>query len=314
MGRNQFAVLGLMPGASGDDIKKAFRSLARQYHPDKNNHPGAEEKFKKICAAYEFLKEDDNRLRHEKDLRHNFDFNRKNRKEHFRKHDYHYTDGSNNTENKENSRESSFNWDGFSRMPKSSERYRNPHQEKRSQRSKAYAWDEQEIPSFHRRKHGRENDKEKTRSFYDNVPDDSNTPRNERRENRHGRSDKERFIPNFIFDDFSAFFSEPFKSMEEDFGCFFCKRDPFDEMHHSFGVSDSLFDSVFDELLHDFPLFDMRPKPTTNDFHFCSNSFGQGENKASSGHRTHFDSARKRRPAGRSSSFRFRRDPFRDTL
>lgn len=48
--------LGLAKGATEDEIKKAFRSLARKYHPDANpDDPTAEEKFKKISEAYEVL-------------------------------------------------------------------------------------------------------------------------------------------------------------------------------------------------------------------------------------------------------------------
>jgi curved DNA-binding protein len=48
--------LGLTKGATEDEIKKAFRKLARDYHPDANpDDPTAEEKFKKISEAYEVL-------------------------------------------------------------------------------------------------------------------------------------------------------------------------------------------------------------------------------------------------------------------
>ncbi|MFN6135095.1 MAG: DnaJ C-terminal domain-containing protein [Bacteroidota bacterium] len=51
-----YKVLELERSASEDEIKKAFRRLARQYHPDANpNNPDAEERFKKISEAYEIL-------------------------------------------------------------------------------------------------------------------------------------------------------------------------------------------------------------------------------------------------------------------
>ena len=51
-----YSILGLQQGASEEDVKKAYRSLAFQYHPDRN--PGsqeAEEKFKNISAAHQFI-------------------------------------------------------------------------------------------------------------------------------------------------------------------------------------------------------------------------------------------------------------------
>ena len=54
--RDPYAVLGLRPGASEDEVKKAYRNLSRKYHPDANiNNPNkeqAEEKFKEVQAAY----------------------------------------------------------------------------------------------------------------------------------------------------------------------------------------------------------------------------------------------------------------------
>lgn len=52
--------------ASGDDIKKAFRKLARQYHPDINKEPEAESKFKELNEAYEVLSDEQKRAQYDR--------------------------------------------------------------------------------------------------------------------------------------------------------------------------------------------------------------------------------------------------------
>jgi|SRR5690242_18820210 len=53
--QDYYQTLGVKQGASDDDIKAAYRKLARKYHPDKNKEAGAEDKFKAISEAYEVL-------------------------------------------------------------------------------------------------------------------------------------------------------------------------------------------------------------------------------------------------------------------
>jgi hypothetical protein len=52
-----YYILGLSPGAPDTQIKKAYRQLARKYHPDVSSEPDAEERFIEITAAYEYLLE-----------------------------------------------------------------------------------------------------------------------------------------------------------------------------------------------------------------------------------------------------------------
>lgn len=65
MSNSLYETLGISKGASSDEIKKAYRKLARQYHPDINKEPGAEEKFKEINAAYEILSDETKRRQYD---------------------------------------------------------------------------------------------------------------------------------------------------------------------------------------------------------------------------------------------------------
>lgn len=66
MAKDLYDVLGVARTANPDDIKKAYRKLARQYHPDVNKDPGAAEMFKEINGAYEVLSDDDKRARYDR--------------------------------------------------------------------------------------------------------------------------------------------------------------------------------------------------------------------------------------------------------
>ncbi|MCU0416465.1 MAG: molecular chaperone DnaJ [Cytophagaceae bacterium] len=64
--RDYYEVLGVSKSADADEIKKAYRKLAIQYHPDKNpDNPAAEEKFKEAAEAYEILSSPEKRQRYD---------------------------------------------------------------------------------------------------------------------------------------------------------------------------------------------------------------------------------------------------------
>lgn len=64
--RDYYEVLGVGRTAGQDDIKKAFRRLARQYHPDVNKETGAEAKFKELNEAYEVLSDEQKRAMYDR--------------------------------------------------------------------------------------------------------------------------------------------------------------------------------------------------------------------------------------------------------
>jgi molecular chaperone DnaJ len=64
--RDYYDTLGLGRNANDDEIKAAFRKLARQYHPDVNKEDGAEERFKEINEAYGVLSDRDKRSRYDR--------------------------------------------------------------------------------------------------------------------------------------------------------------------------------------------------------------------------------------------------------
>ncbi|WP_250122002.1 molecular chaperone DnaJ [Chroococcidiopsis sp. CCMEE 29] len=66
MARDYYEILGISRNADKEEIKRAYRRLARKYHPDVNKEPGAEERFKEINRAYEVLSEPDIRARYDR--------------------------------------------------------------------------------------------------------------------------------------------------------------------------------------------------------------------------------------------------------
>jgi molecular chaperone DnaJ len=63
--RDLYEILGVQRDASADEIKRAYRSLAREHHPDVSSAPEAEERFKEIVGAYEILSDPQKRERYD---------------------------------------------------------------------------------------------------------------------------------------------------------------------------------------------------------------------------------------------------------
>jgi curved DNA-binding protein len=64
--RDYYEALGVSRDAGQDDIRSAYRRLARQYHPDVNKEPGAEDRFKEVSEAYEVLRDPEKRERYDR--------------------------------------------------------------------------------------------------------------------------------------------------------------------------------------------------------------------------------------------------------
>lgn len=63
--RDVYETLGVNKNSSPDEIKQAYRKLAKKYHPDLNHEPGAAEKFKEVQEAYDILSDSDKKARYD---------------------------------------------------------------------------------------------------------------------------------------------------------------------------------------------------------------------------------------------------------
>ena len=71
--KDYYKVMGVPEGATAEEIKKVYRKLAREFHPDQNKEkPGAEERFKEISEAYTVLSDEKKRKEYDEQRRNPF--------------------------------------------------------------------------------------------------------------------------------------------------------------------------------------------------------------------------------------------------
>src|SRR5215471_19592499 len=64
--KDYYTILGVSCAATLTEIKRAYRKLAKQYHPDVNNNPDAAERFRELTEAYDTLTDPDRRRRYDR--------------------------------------------------------------------------------------------------------------------------------------------------------------------------------------------------------------------------------------------------------
>jgi curved DNA-binding protein len=63
--KDYYQILGVSKNSTPDELKKAYRKLARKYHPDTNKDKDAESKFKDISEAYDVLSDPDKKSKYD---------------------------------------------------------------------------------------------------------------------------------------------------------------------------------------------------------------------------------------------------------
>ena len=90
MDKDYYKIMGLEPNASEQEIKTAYRRLARKYHPDISKEPNAEELFKEMGEAYETLRDPKKRAQYDDYLKNREFYEQAQQKQTGTNQSYHY--------------------------------------------------------------------------------------------------------------------------------------------------------------------------------------------------------------------------------